>query len=771
MFSFIQNQSFLSHIRKKCCGVLTLVKNKEFRCKILPLFSKQIIKKSANNSMLKLIRGRITSFFSQWVLVGLVFFISVEGTAGFLNEEDRQDQADLYNIPTCNQLDRDYQKNLPENCLEKCRTLHSELEDSDTGYARKEKWDKYQEHISSCKQQAQANADTDNKVASKATACTSTCNQYLNTVASGCSGISGDSCTEFCNNTEHSSSSFMQADQMQGFNESSGVNNCVTQKVEQYKSLYMQECASMLEEINQTKPNELLCPSAELSNNTEKCTEFCQEQLNEHFNSDEQINPTECYSEQRNMVSRSGFLIPNASPISKQCQVVLNNSEGEVNGELNTLQASIIKSNGELKQGFTWFFCEKGEEQNCEEDLKLAFEEAAEICATLQKEAHECCHTPEQCVGGGLATALDGLGKMHIGISSLKGPKKACKAVRQTFGLFSSMQGAMATQCTRKANACQEGCAQEQRRVAEQFKQACNHDIRIKADYDENEHTCDEQFFKHYRSQYKKSGWSAQEDINISLVPEQCERTGREANRNIQAMSTNLGTSLMASMKECGETGEPLKWETPKPPKIPRYTRPDIPTPSPRPVPTPSPYLGGGGREPPPNRPKKRGLPTPNTPGPAADPLGVEPDLPDDPAKDGPGAPGGMGGLLGGSGGSSGMGGFGLSGGGGGGSPGGEGNDDDSPKGNKILHGYAGGKFAGYGGGGSANQGGRKFKRSAKNKKNRRKLARLNLKKILPKGKQMNHKVGKFGSPHDNIFQRMSNRYQWLCRTNKMNCK
>ncbi len=25
----------------------------------------------------------------------------------------------------------------------------------------------------------------------------------------------------------------------------------------------------------------------------------------------------------------------------------------------------------------------------------------------------------------------------------------------------------------------------------------------------------------------------------------------------------------------------------------------------------------------------------------------------------------------------------------------------------------------------------------------------------------MNHKVGKFGSPHDNIFQRMSNRYQF----------
>ncbi len=50
-----------------------------------------------------------------------------------------------------------------------------------------------------------------------------------------------------------------------------------------------------------------------------------------------------------------------------------------------------------------------------------------------------------------------------------------------------------------------------------------------------------------------------------------------------------------------------------------------------------------------------------------------------------------MGGLLGGSGGSSGMGGFGLSGGGSLGT--GEGNNEDSPKGNKILHGYAGGNL------------------------------------------------------------------------------
>ena len=676
-------------------------------------------------------------YLSRFLLSGLFFFSSTEVFAfGGIPSESK----DQFATNECRELVAEHGEHLSNDCsLEACQVMKDEYTEFQVSYGGKTH--PFPEYIKNCEKKAQ----TAKQFETNTRPCTQLQEQYGDKLPERCLG---DQCL-----THSSYDNFDQyiqscADEAKAVETRKVVNK--QEEVEKQKELYMKECFSMLEEINQIKPSELLCPSAELSDNEEKCTEFCQQELDKSFN---------------NRISVRG---------SDLGVFQSQHDQIEVSVDIRDLKASIITDNGELKtsSGFTWFICEKGEEQNCEVELVHAFEEAAEICATLQKEAHECCHSPEQCVGGGLATALDGLGKMHIGISGLKGPKEQCKAVRQTFGLFSSMQGAMATQCTRKANACQEGCAQEQRRVAEQFKQACNHDIRIKADYDENEHTCDEEFFKHYRSQYKKNGWSAQEDINISLVPEQCERTGREANRNIQAMSTNLGTSLMASMKECGETPEPLKWETPKPPKFQRYTHHDPPpTPSPRPMPTPSPYLGGGGREPTTNRPKKRGLPTPNTPGPAADPLGVEPDLPDDPEKDGPGAPGGMGGLLGGSGGSSGMGGFGLSGGGGGGSPGGEGNDDDSPKSNKILHGYAGGKFAGYGGGGSVNQGGRKFKRSAKNKKNKRKLARLNLKKILPKGKQLNHKVGKFGSPHDNIFQRMSNRYQWLCRTNKMNCR
>ena len=79
-------------------------------------------------------------------------------------------------------------------------------------------------------------------------------------------------------------------------------------------------------------------------------------------------------------------------------------------------------------------------------------------------------------MGGGLAHALDGLGKMNVALSQLGSQKRTCEAVQQTYGMYSGMQGAMAAQCRRKASKCTSGCNEQLSSVIEAFESACGVD-------------------------------------------------------------------------------------------------------------------------------------------------------------------------------------------------------------------------------------------------------------------------------------------------------
>lgn len=405
--------------------------------------------------------------------------------------------------------------------------------------------------------------------------------------------------------------------------------------------------------------------------------------------------------------------------------------------------------------------------------------DAVKSCAELQSAAQECCHNPESCVGGGLASALDGLGKLNVGLSAFKGPQAQCDAVQQTHGLYSGMQGAMAAQCTNKSNECVTECGKKVQAVSEAFKEACGDFITTSSPHSE-QHTCSKKFFNHYKKAYTSSENS--EQINISSVADKCKTTGKEANRRINDMTTNAGTSLLASMKECGWDGD--NWKSSYsggptdmnvlPAELDNTTTgntgnsstgggiqiPDLPT--------PTTTLGGGGNE---EEERRGALPDGVTAQQAVSPFDMEPGLGPE-SEEGPPAPAGkMGGLLGGTGGG---GGGGLGGLGGGGSSGGRGKAGSrgAKKGKKVLLGYRGGKFKGYGGGaGGSSAGGSKASRGRSASKKRRGVAQVDLKKLLPKGKQLNNKIGKYGSPHDDIFKRLSDRIQWMCRTRKINCQ
>lgn len=466
-----------------------------------------------------------------------------------------------------------------------------------------------------------------------------------------------------------------------------------------------------------------------------------------------------------------------------------------------------------------WSECRKNDNMACEAKLKQALVEAIRTCATLQTEALDCCHAPEECVGGSLAHALDSLGKMNVAIGTMKGGKAHCDAIQQTHGMYGGMQGVMTSQCQTKAGACTRDCSQKMAPVNQAFEEACGVSINSGTSHKDS-YSCDEEFFNHYIGMYKGKN---EKEINIAQVPEECKRTGREANRRIQDMGTNLGASLLASAQECEVMAQENGWGTwsgttggdyqpgptvhtttasttgasesvggstgsntggyattdgstmgvsstdgggadPTNPLVNPDTPGDV-------AQIPGLNLGGGG-----DKKKNTGMPLGDMNiQHAANPFDTEPAM-----EEAGSVLGGdvnaqdlTGGLIGGTGGgSSGGGGLGGTGGGGSGGGGRYGAYGSRKPAQVALGLKSGGKFKGYGGGGGNKGGSSKGSRARKKgKKNPKNFASLDLKKLLPKGKQINHKTGKYGSPHDNIFKRMSDRIQWMCRKERIDCR
>ena len=552
-------------------------------------------------------------------------------------------------------------------------------------------------------------------------------------------------------------------------------STCATEKKESFMQEFIAECESHFTNINNGVPveSQIVCEGG--SKGKPNCGKYCASQAETAYGTSidgETIADgyVSMAKEDRRGGSslRADFVIGGESRVSYF--TMIEEVDTVVDSAINKWKNDTFENNeyptpgsGTTTEGLaTIEICKLGMIR-CEAELKNALEEAQETCAELQTSAQECCHEPEECVGGGLAHALDGLGKLNVALSQFKSRKRQCDAVQQTFGAYGAMQGAMAAQCTNTADECVQGCNSALDKVVSAFEKACNYNPRTGGEHDPHEHTCDDRFLYDYVREYKSDNNDQQ--ISIAGVPEACKRTGREANRRIHDMSTNLGASLMASVKECDESG-PI---VPIQPPAPLTPLPPLPPPNPAGVPDPKPYDGGGGTKK--LNVERNQLPSDTPLQQAANPFDQEPDIP--PLEPKPkGVAGKMGGLIA-SGGGGGGGGGGLSGGGGGGGGGpGRGPAGGGGKKKKVLLGFKGGKFAGYGsGGGFDGEKEDKKRAAAKRGKNKKGVAKLNLKKLLPKGKQLNHAVSKFGSPHDNIFQRLSNRYQWMCKTKRIDCE
>ena len=632
-------------------------------------------------------------------------------------------------------------------------------------------WDSYKETCRDCQKNGRPGescyADIEQLVrkVQQQQQCQTLCEGYIGKTTKGCPSIPqhGDGCEGICSRYAPDTNRGLASLEFYKFIEdkwSQKRSYCFNEVKTQFVKKYLDQCASKISNLSskkcESKEAVLLC-GENANKDQPQCKQWCKKKAQEVADEkiDDQIDVAKIFHED-----------DYDPPLS---YVVLNKPPNEL-AEKELSQLEIVDNSGNLPEGFRcWEMCKVNNNQACEAKLKSAISEAVEICGDLQSEAHKCCHSPEKCVGGGLAHALDGLGKMNVALSQLGSQKRTCEAVQQTYGMYSGMQGAMAAQCRRKASKCTSGCNEQLSSVIEAFESACGVDPRQQDSHDESL-SCTEDFFDEYRTKIfsNQHGQANDGDVNISKAGKDCQRTGQESNRNIGDMTTNLGTALLASVKECEQKAQQNGWEwsAPTPPNWQAPAPPTGPQVQPQSPGLPPPVQAGGGGD-------SKKLPDGPSMQKPANPFDVQPDMEDgEPGLD-PSGPSGFGGLVTAGGGGSGGGGGGLGGGGGGGDGDDAPNDGGSAKARKILQGYQGGKFTGYGGGGSNNNaGGRKGRgwKSKKGKKKKRGMASLDLKKLFPKEKR-NKKIGKFGSPHDDIFKRVSDRFQYMCRTKKIDCQ
>ncbi len=578
--------------------------------------------------------------------------------------------------------------------------------------------------------------------------CTRVCQSTKFIVGDGCSQFRNDlmdQCEQFCSLVNsgcvinHYGTRCFTYD-LHFENEIQGIRQkCADQLKPQLQASYKTNCMAVMKQIDEKVPATLICPGGE-SKSDNGCEAFCETKVQSYLKEQD-------YSPEKYM---RPFIDSDGRCFSLLIQMRQGQDANVVKAcleeEKEKLKASIVDEEGDFlasakKEGFEYLLCEKREKDKMACELKLAkkLEDSIKTCEELRNEASDCCHEPQTCIAGQFEQVIQTAGQIHLITASSGGMADQCNALKDVFVGFAVMNAAVASECRLRSSNCVNTCRTQISEVDELIKEACNIDDPSSGDHNSALQSCTENFFKYYvKNLYRKK---------LAGIPKKCEITSKESNRSIAQMNSRLIGSLGVQAAGCEDGSR----EGDPPPLGPPFTFPD----SPSFIPSIPPLAGSGGNE-------ETIFPDDGLGGNPLNPLDLDFDdegeweepLP-------PGVKGRPGGLLNASrGGSGGLGGLPSGGGNGGRSR----KKSRERKSKQVLLGFRGGKFSGYPG--ATNE--TKENRGARGSKGTpsRKLGSLDLKKLLPKDRKLNL-TGKFGSPHDDIFKRVSDRFQYMCRTNR----
>lgn len=259
--------------------------------------------------------------------------------------------------------------------------------------------------------------------------------------------------------------------------------------------------------VSNLKPGALICPGGDASN--PKCEEFCTRQVQNYLKQG-------CNSD---ITTKTGF---------EGCWKALRD---QINNQ------SLPEDPAQLvKRGFSWQKCAFG--MPCAQRIESVFNTALQQCNNLKAQATLCCDDPVKCVDAGKANKA-----LFSDLSSAStGMAEKCRLIKETYGEVGNVGQKMAAQCRGKASACVQSCGEQiSNNFRNIFHQECTFDILKEETYDPAKHTCSPDLVKTYIKKYK-------EELVTLLA--QCEVEGKKSDNLAQSADSVLKSALSAAQCE-----------------------------------------------------------------------------------------------------------------------------------------------------------------------------------------------------------------------------
>jgi hypothetical protein len=174
----------------------------------------------------------------------------------------------------------------------------------------------------------------------------------------------------------------------------------------------------------------------------------------------------------------------------------------------------------------------------CAQRIESVFNTVLQQCNNFKVQATLCCDDPVKCVDTGKvnSTLFSDLSSSSTGIA------EKCRLIKETFGEVGNVGQKMADQCRGKASACVQNCGEQiSNSFRNAFYQECTFDILKEETYDPAKHTCSPDLVKTYIKKYKEE---------LATLLAQCEVEGKKSNNLAQSADSVLKSALSAAQCE-----------------------------------------------------------------------------------------------------------------------------------------------------------------------------------------------------------------------------
>lgn len=290
---------------------------------------------------------------------------------------------------------------------------------------------------------------------------------------------------------------------------STAVSRCTQEKKEELEGELLQSCRQTIRNIQSSPPRSgatLVCPGGS------GCEEYCRRSADTAIQGQNRIPSCQSQQSQLPITTQEGF---------RECFGKL----------MRQLSDNLPQDSSRLSQGFAWENCDL--EKACDQEMQIAFNDTRVTCETLRTQAVVCCEKPLECGDESSVKLFKSLDTFSVkgGVSDI------CRKADEHFSNIGEASRKMADQCRTSALSCVQICRQKIENINVLLRNICTFDLLKEGSYNPERHTCSGRLIDKYVLLYKQ---------HLEPVSFQCEVAGKKSTE-IAGVASAILTSALSS--------------------------------------------------------------------------------------------------------------------------------------------------------------------------------------------------------------------------------